>query len=98
VILWEFRVRPEEMAPFLRAYGPEGAWAQLFGKAAGYLGTDLLQDERDKLRFVTADRWNSAAAYEDFQWHHQAEYEALNRACQPWFESERRLGVFGVRT
>ena len=36
VILWEFRVRSDELAAFTRAYGPGGAWAQLFGKSAGY--------------------------------------------------------------
>ena len=97
VIVWEFRVRADEVGPFLAAYGPEGAWAQLFRKSAGYLGTELLQDEWDKRRFVTVDRWNSAAAYEDFQWHHQAAYEALDRSCQGWLESERRIGVFGVK-
>jgi heme-degrading monooxygenase HmoA len=97
VIIWEFRVRSDELPAFTRAYGPGGAWAQLFGKSAGYAGTELLQDEWDKLRFVTVDRWNSAAAYEDFQWHHQNEYEALDRTCRGWLESERRIGVFGVK-
>jgi quinol monooxygenase YgiN len=94
MIVWEYRVRGGETAAFERAYGPDGSWAQLFRRAAGYVSTELWQDERDKLRFMTIDKWTSAAAYEDFQWHHQAAYEALDRTCAGFFEVERRIGVF----
>jgi heme-degrading monooxygenase HmoA len=95
VIIWEFRVSTSQIPAFLRAYGSGGPWTQLFSKSAGYLGTELLRDEWDPHRFVTQDRWVSAAAYEDFQWHHQAAYEALDHVCEPLAEAERRIGVFG---
>ena len=94
VILWEFRVKQDQVQAFLPKYGKDGAWTALFRQSSGYLGTDLLRDEWDKRRFVTVDRWVSAAAYEDFQWHHQQEYDALDRECASLFESQQRLGVF----
>jgi hypothetical protein len=46
VILWEFTIKPEKQQTFLDAYGPEGNWAQLFRRAEGYLGTELLQSDQ----------------------------------------------------
>ena len=94
VILWEFHVRPDAEADFIARYGPDGDWARLFRLSEGFLGTDLLRDEWNRRRFVTQDRWSSASAYESFQWHHQAAYEALDRVCAELLESQQRLGVF----
>jgi heme-degrading monooxygenase HmoA len=94
VILWEFRVRPGLEHTFIEKYGPEGDWVRLFRNSTGFLGTDLLRDEWDRRRFITQDRWASAADYEAFQWRHQAAYEALDRACAPLIETQRRFGVF----
>jgi len=43
-------------------YGPRGAWAVLFGRAQGFLGTQLLRDEATPGRCLTIDRWQSAEA------------------------------------
>ena len=94
IILWEFHVLADAEPAFMEKYGPDGDWARLFRKSAGFLGTDLLRDEWDKRRFVTQDCWASASAYEEFQWRHQAEYEALDRACAALLASQQRLGVF----
>ena len=40
-ILWEFRVPPDRRDAYETAYGPQGPWAQLFGKAAGFVGVEL---------------------------------------------------------
>jgi hypothetical protein len=44
VILWEFEVKPGCEQSFESAYGPEGAWTQLFRRDPGYLKTLLLKD------------------------------------------------------
>lgn len=55
--LWEFRVRPEQLAAFETAYGPEGDWVRLFRTDPAYLGTELLRDREDPLRCMTVDHW-----------------------------------------
>jgi hypothetical protein len=39
LILWEFEVKPGYEQSFEFAYGPEGAWTQLFRRDPGYLKT-----------------------------------------------------------
>jgi len=92
--LWEFRVSPEQRAAFLHAYGPAGAWTALFRRAAGYRGTLLLADEADATRFLTVDRWESAAAYRAFRAAFAAEYAALDAKCAHLTQAERALGEF----
>ena len=53
--IWAFEVRAEHVEAFRRYYGEGGAWMQLFRRARGYVGTQLLQDESEPLRFVTID-------------------------------------------
>ena len=44
VCLWEFRVKPESVGDFERTYGPDGDWARLFRRGAGYVRTELLRE------------------------------------------------------
>ena len=44
VVVWQFEIAEEKVADFEAAYGPEGAWAQLFRSSPDYLGTELLRD------------------------------------------------------
>ena len=67
IYIWAFEVQPEHVEAFRQHYGEGGAWTQLFRRARGYLGTQLLQDEKDPLRFVTIDTWSSSEDYEAFQ-------------------------------
>jgi heme-degrading monooxygenase HmoA len=92
--LWEFRVRPERAAEFEREYSPGGAWAALFAKSDGFLGTTLLRDASAPGRYVTIDRWSSSAAHAAMREHHAAEYETLDRAFEALTESEIALGTF----
>jgi heme-degrading monooxygenase HmoA len=97
VILWEFVVAPHAAAAFRRAYGPDGAWVELFRRAPGHIETFLLEDRTSPGRFVTLDRWTDAAAWQAFRHRFAAEYEALDRAGEGWTESERLLGEFEER-
>jgi heme-degrading monooxygenase HmoA len=94
VILWQFDVAEEQVAAFEAAYGAGGPWAALFGPAAGYLGTELLKDAFVPGRYVTIDRWISDEAFRAFRAEHDADYEALDRACDPLTASETRIGAF----
>jgi len=63
VILWEYQVKPDYRAAFEEIYAANGAWAQLFEKETGYLGTELLHDPNNAHRYITIDRWDSSQAY-----------------------------------
>jgi heme-degrading monooxygenase HmoA len=90
-ILWEFSVRPERRADFLRAYGAGGPWSRLMRAAPGFRGTQLLSDVADEDHFVTIDRWESKAAHEDFLRRHREEYDQLDHQCALLTTSESLL-------
>jgi heme-degrading monooxygenase HmoA len=94
VHVWEFLVDDARRIEFERHYGPRGSWAALFGRAPGYLGTELLRDEATAGRYLTLDRWRSAAAYRAFREQSAAEYAALDLECEALTRAERALGSF----
>jgi heme-degrading monooxygenase HmoA len=92
--IWAFEVHKEHAEDFRRHYGDDGAWMQLFRRARGYLGTQLLQDEKDPLRFVTIDTWSSVEDYEAFRAAYASEYAALDRLCEGFTVQETLIGHF----
>jgi len=92
--IWAFEVHAEHVGAFREHYREGGAWTQLFRRARGYLGTQLLEDERDPLHFVTIDTWSSAEGYEAFRAQYAAEYAALDRECEGFTKRERLIGQF----
>jgi heme-degrading monooxygenase HmoA len=94
VILWEFRVAPEREAAFQAAYGPDGAWARLFARGAGFIGVELLRCVDEAGRYVTVDRWRSRADFDAFKDTLGADYEALNRELEHLKAGETRIGAF----
>ena len=92
--LWEFDVAPARQAEFEAHYGPDGSWARLFRLADGYLGTELLRDRANSLRYVTIDRWESREAWQSFRRAHGAEYERLDREFGSLTTREAPLGEF----
>jgi heme-degrading monooxygenase HmoA len=92
--LWEFIVQPARQVDFLRHYAPGGTWAELFRQAPGYLGTELLQDRTNPLRYLTIDRWADLDSYRAFRAQYQTEYQALDRACEGLTTQESPLGEY----
>jgi len=92
--IWAFEVRADRVEEFLRHYGCEGTWAELFRCAPGYLGTRLLRDRVNPLRFVTVDEWISEEAYASFRAAFEDEYQALDRECAALTVSELPVGQF----
>lgn len=87
-------MQEEHVAQFLSAYGAEGDWAQLFRRAEGFVGTELLRSADHANVFVTIDRWRSRADFERFQQRFGAEYAALDERCEGYTREERALGRF----
>jgi quinol monooxygenase YgiN len=94
VYLWEFLVAADAVAAFERAYGPSGDWVLLFRRAPGYLHSELYRDLLNPQRFVSADRWESRAAWEEFRTRFAAEFEALDARCEALTLRETELGRF----
>ena len=44
VRVWEYEVPGDRLAAFTTAYAADGPWGELFGRAAGFLGTELYRD------------------------------------------------------
>ncbi len=89
---WRFRAREGREDEFESAYGPEGTWAVLFRRSAGYLGTELLRSAADPSAYLTVDRWTSAEAWRDFEARWRDEYARLDRACEALTSDEEDLG------
>lgn len=101
-LLWSFTARMGRETECFAAYGPDGAWAELFRRADGFIDVQVLRDNADPRRFLTLDRWQNEAARERFLVEHLADYEILDRKCETLTESECFLGAFsevrGLRT
>lgn len=93
-IVWEFWAKAGQEAEFERVYGPEGAWARLFARGEGFLGTELLRDADQRGRYLTIDRWTSSAAFDAFRQRWAEEYRALDRQCEALRQRETPLGSF----
>ena len=95
-IVWEFVVKEEARGQFELAYGPGGAWSELFARCPGFRGTTLLRDTRDPRRYLAVDLWDTEAHREQALVECQAEYADLETAFAGWTESRTEVGVFRV--
>ena len=94
VVVWQFEIAEDKVSGFEAAYGPEGAWAKLFGTSPNYLGTELLSDAYIPGTYLTIDRWSSEADFRAFRKQHDQDYEALDRECDSLTSRETRIGAF----
>jgi hypothetical protein len=95
-IIWEFVVKEEARGQFELAYGPGGAWSQLFTRYPGFRGTTVLRDTRNPRRYMTIDFWETEAQREQMLAERKAEYANLEAAFANWTESETEVGIFSV--
>jgi hypothetical protein len=88
VIEWDFLPANGREAEFVAAYGPDGAWVELFRQGPGYLGTELraLADRPGWYR--TMDRWKSREDYMAFRDKFAACYAEIDAACELLTECE----------
>ena len=86
-MVWQFSLSSEHELAFRDAYSPDGAWAELFSRADGYLGTELVQGESPGC-YTTIDRWTGRQAYDRFMGEFAAEYARLDKSFAEITESE----------
>ena len=72
----------------------EGDWARFFRQGSGYIGTELLRDVETPGRYLVVDRWETAAAYNDFTAAHRDEYMRRVDDTRFHYEHELRFGTF----
>jgi heme-degrading monooxygenase HmoA len=94
---WKFVARPDGVGDFEKCYRSSGSWAELFQRSEGFRGTVLPRDTENARRFLTADSWDNASAYRAMRAPFRKEYIELDRACEGFAESERRIGEFEER-
>ncbi|HEY6903519.1 MAG TPA: antibiotic biosynthesis monooxygenase [Candidatus Acidoferrales bacterium] len=95
--VWEFVARADRVQDFEKHYASSGPWVELFRKNAGYRGTVLLRDAENTRRFLTIDSWDNASAYRAMRERFAKEHDELDRRCESFTESERRIGEFEER-
>ena len=92
--IWKFRPPEDRAHEFAIAYGADGVWAALFGKAQGYLGTTLYRPGEPGGWWLTVDRWSSAADFEAFGESFDEQYRALDRELEGVAGEEEFVGAF----
>jgi len=94
VRVWRFRVEPAAREAFQHEYGPEGAWARLFARQEGYLGTELFGSSDGSGTYVTIDRWRDAKDWHLFLETHRDAYAELDAQCEGLTVAEENLGSY----
>jgi heme-degrading monooxygenase HmoA len=92
-IVWEYDVKPDQVAQFEQVYGPEGLWMKLFRNSVDHVATELYRSTAKPNRFVTVDCWRTRSSYENFRKTFAGEYAHLDEWCERIVEHERTLGV-----
>lgn len=92
--LWKFEVPPDTEKRFLAAYRSDGDWAKLFATAPGFIRTELWRDG-DGI-YLTADHWQSAQAFEQFQAGQGDAYRQLDAELEGVAGIETFLGCFDL--
>ena len=96
VVVWQFEITEDKIAAFEAAYGPEGAWANLFRSSPDYRGTELLRDAYVPGNYLTIDRWDSEDSFRTFRKEFDEAYETLDRSCDDLTGRETRIGAYTV--
>jgi heme-degrading monooxygenase HmoA len=91
VRVWEYEVPGDRAEAFTAAYAADGAWGELFGRAAGFLGTELYRDAARADRFLTIDRWQDEHDWRSFLHAFGSAYEALDARLEGLSAAERSL-------
>jgi heme-degrading monooxygenase HmoA len=95
-IVCEFVVKVAARSRFEMAYGPGGAWSELFARQPGFRGTTLLGDTDNPRRYLTVELWDTEAQREQTLAKNQAEYAKLRAAFCDWTECQNEMGIFRV--
>ena len=91
VRVWEYEVAGDRAAAFTMAYAADGAWGQLFGRAAGFLGTELYRNAARADRFLTIDRWRNEEGWRSILHAFGPAYDSLDAQLEGLAGAERSV-------
>lgn len=94
VRIWKFRPPEGRENEFAEAYSRDGRWANLFGRASGYRGTELLPPSEPGGWWLTLDRWRGKGDFERFGHDCRDEYRALDAELEGVAGEEKFVGAF----
>jgi heme-degrading monooxygenase HmoA len=77
--VWRYDVRAGSAEDFERIYGRGGAWARLFSRADGYVGTELYRAMETPGRYLTVDTFADDASWQRFLIEHRGAYDGLDQ-------------------
>ena len=89
--VWRYDVRVGSTADFERIYGRDGAWARLFSRAEGYIGTELYRAVDRPDRYLTVDAFTADASWQRFLLEHRVAYDDLDRQSSELTVAEQEL-------
>lgn len=89
--VWRYDVRAGSAADFERIYGQDGAWARLFSRAEGFIGTELYRAVETPGRYVTVDAFTDDASWQRFLLEHRVAYDDLDRQSSELTLGEQEL-------
>lgn len=92
IVIWKYKVRPEDCSIFEKAYGRRGDWTDFFKKSQKFIGTRLFQSTPDN--YLLMDSWEDRISYLSFLTDHRVEYDKLCDRYRHLFEEEIRVGEF----
>jgi heme-degrading monooxygenase HmoA len=95
-IVSEFVIKEGARGQFELAYGPGGAWSNLFARSPGFRGTTVLRDMRNPRRYLTFELWETEAEREQARVERKTEQSVLDASFRDWVESTTEMGVFGM--
>jgi heme-degrading monooxygenase HmoA len=95
-IVWEFVVKEEATGQFELAYGPGGAWSNLFARSQGFRGTTLLRDMKNPHRYLAVDLWDTESQRDQVLAENKDKYAELQATLDDWTESKTEMGIFRV--
>ena len=89
--VWQYDVRVGSTADFERIYGRDGAWARLFSRADGFIGTELYRAVDRQERYLTVDVFTDDASWQRFLLEHRVAYDDLDRQSSELTVAEQEL-------
>ncbi len=93
-IMFRYRVHPAQSRAFEHAYGPDGPWAQLFGRHRGYRRTRLFRHKHEAGVYVSVDVWERKADWDAFRLASAQAYAELDRDLRLLYVEELLLGYY----
>jgi hypothetical protein len=96
-IINEFIVKEDARGHFELAYGPGGAWSNLFGRSSGFRGTTVLCDTENPRRYLIIDLWDTVEQRDQALKERKSDYSDVQDTFNEWTESKADLGIFSVR-